>query len=124
MSDDNTAVASADKLQRLPQNGEDPAAINKIDVRRQIDLKHHITSDGRLIKSGNGVEIPADEPLILFRGRDYLALPLLMEYRRLCVADGCNDFQMGQVDALIEKFKTFAKENPGVMKQPGVTRGL
>lgn len=93
-------------------------------IRRQIDLKHHIDDEGRLIKSGNGVEIPHEEPLILFRGRDRLAVPLLLHYRELCAADGCNDFQLGQVAELIARFVFFRNAHPEVMKQPGITRGL
>jgi len=91
---------------------------------RHIDLKHHVTSDGRIVKTGNGIEIPMNEPMALFRGRDKLALPLLEHYRKLCVEDGCNDFQLGQMDELIERFRRFTQEHPENMKQPGVTRGL
>lgn len=76
------------------------------------------TTDGRL------VPIPDDEPLILFRGRDNLALPLLKYYHELCRADSCNDFQLAQVQQLITKFRKFVEENPTTMKQPGATRGL
>jgi len=93
-------------------------------IVRKIDLKHHIDEKGQIVKTGNGQVIEESEPVILFRGRDYLSLPLLLKYREMCVADGCNDFQLGQMDELIERFKKFAEENPGVMKQPGVTRGL
>lgn len=90
---------------------------------RKIDLKHHIDDQGRLIKTGNGQEIPSDEPLILFRGRDRLAVDMLEHYRKLCIDDGCNDFQLSQVDALLNSFKKFAEDHPDIMKQPGVTRG-
>ena len=93
-------------------------------VVRQIDLKHHVDENGQIVKTGNGVVVPLDEPLILFRGRDYLAVPLLIHYYDMCKRDGCNDFQLGQVQRLIDKFANFARENPGVMKQPGITRGL
>lgn len=93
-------------------------------IVRTIDLKHHIDEKGQIVKTGNSVPIPDDEPLILFRGRDRLAVPMLENYRRLCVEDGCNDFQLGQIDALIARFKVFAVEHPATMKQPGVTRGL
>ena len=91
---------------------------------RKIDLKHHIDDKGQIIKTGNGVPIPEEEPLILFRARDRLAVPMLRAYRELCIADGCNDFQLGQIDELITRFVTFASANPQVMKQPGITRGL
>jgi hypothetical protein len=93
-------------------------------IVRKIDLKHHIDEQGRIVKTGNGVPISDDEPLILFRGRDRLALPLLESYRQLCQLDGCNDFQLGQINELMEKFLAFAEAHPEVMKQPGVTRGL
>jgi len=93
-------------------------------IVRQIDLKHHIDENGNIVKTTNGQVIPLDEPLILFRGRDYLAMPLLIKYHEMCERDGCNDFQLGQVQALIDSFAKYASENPGVMKQPGITRGL
>ena len=89
----------------------------------RIDLKHHVDIAGRIVKTTNNVPIPDDEPKILFRGRDHLAVPMLKAYRQLCADDGCNDFQLGQVDELIAKFERFAAENPQVMKQPGATRG-
>lgn len=92
-------------------------------IVRTIDLKHHVDENGQLVKTTNGQVIPQEEPVILFRARDRLAVPLLRMYRGLCVQDGCNDFQLGQMDELVERFEKFARENPGVMKQPGVTRG-
>ena len=96
----------------------------KQDIVRKIDLKHHINSKGQIVKTTNGTVIEESEPTILFRARDYLALPLLMRYRELCVRDGCTDFQLKQVDELVERFAAFARANPSVMKQPGITRGL
>jgi len=93
-------------------------------IVRQIDLKHHIDENGNIVKTTNGQIIPLDEPTILFRARDYLAVPLLIKYRDMCIADGCNDFQLQQVTELIERFAKFATDNPSAMKQPGITRGL
>lgn len=92
-------------------------------IIRQIDLKHHVDEHGQIVKTGNNVAISLDEPLILFRARDRLAVPLLSAYRQLCTDDGCNDFQLGQIDELIKRFMTFASANPQTMKQPGITRG-
>jgi len=89
---------------------------------RRVDAKHHIDGE-QIIKSSNGQAIPEDEPLFLFRGRDHLALFALQHYRDLCVADGCNDYQLQIVESEILKFSTFATQNPGRMKQPGITRG-
>lgn len=93
-------------------------------IVRKIDLKHHINEKGEIVKTGNGVVVPDHEPLILFRGRDRLAVPMLRAYRQLCIDDGCNDFQLGQIDELIGRFVKFAEDNPQTMKQPGITRGL
>jgi hypothetical protein len=93
-------------------------------IVRHIDLKHHIDEHGRIVKTTNGQPIPDNEPTVLFRGRDWLAVPLLLHYREMCVRDGCNDFQLKQVDELIDRFRKFAEDNPSTMKQPGITRGL
>jgi hypothetical protein len=99
---------------------------------RVIDLKHHadvVQAEGGqfeavIVKTGNGIIIPQSEPLCLFRARDYLALPLLEHYRKLCVTDGCTDFQLAQIDELITRFRQFGVDHPEQMKQPGITRGL
>lgn len=95
-------------------------------VSKQIDLKHRIDSDGHeivIVKSTNNQPIPDDEPKILFRGRDRLALRMLAFYKRLCEEDGANDFQLEQVDEIISRFEKFAENHPEAMKQPGITRG-
>lgn len=100
-------------------------------IERRIDLKHHITASGKLMKSelgsdgeptGNGQEIPLDEPTILFRGRDKLAVSMLKNYRQLCKNAGANEFQLGQVNALIERFQAYADASH-TMKMPGTTQG-
>jgi len=93
-------------------------------VVRQIDGKYHVDEKSQLVKTSNGVAIPQEEPTILFRSRDRLALPALLAYRRLCVEDGCNDQHLSSLDEMIAKFKAFSIEHPEVMKQPGITRGL
>lgn len=90
---------------------------------RKIDQKHHIDGD-KIVKTTNGQEIPENEPLFLLRARDWLAVPLLLRYRELCIADGCNDWQLSQIDGVIDRFRMFAVDNPQTMKQPGITRGL
>lgn len=89
---------------------------------RKIDEKHHIEGE-KIIKTSNGQEIPDNEPVILFRGRDKLALPMLEYYRQLCIAHDCTDYQMDSIRKMIDKFKQFAETSP-TMKQPGITRGL
>jgi hypothetical protein len=94
-----------------------------------IDMKHSIVCDTEydhdchIIKTTNQQRIPDDEPTILFRGRDYLALPMLKYYRQLCVNDGSTDFQLSSMDVMIQRFEQFATDHPQIMKQPGITRG-
>ena len=90
-----------------------------------IDPKFHIEPQtGAIVKTSNGEPIPDDEPLMLFRARDHNALPMLQEYRKICVADGCNNFQLAAIDNRIAAFENFAMDHPDRMKQPGCTRGL
>lgn len=89
---------------------------------RYIDEKHYIGDDYRIYKSGNNQVIPDDEPTILFRGRDKLALPLLLAYRDMCINNGCTDYQLATLDRMIARFAYFA-ETSKTMKQPGCTHG-
>jgi len=88
---------------------------------KRVDNKHHLEGE-QIVKTGNGVPIPDDEPVILFRARDTLALPMLHYYRALCVADHCTDFQLESLDDMIRRFDKFATTSP-TMKQPGITQG-
>lgn len=98
-------------------------------MKRRIDDKHHIETRGagkdeviEIVKTTNNQPIPAEEPVILFRGRDRLALPMLEFYRGLCVNDGCTAYQLESMDKMIDSFRKFAAESP-TMKQPGITLG-
>lgn len=100
-------------------------------MRTKIDQKHHAelrtnpNGTGEyiaIVKTGNDQEIPKDEPMILFRGRDKLAVAMLEYYRRLCVDDGCTEYQLETMDVMIGKFKAFSEASP-TMKQPGITKG-
>ena len=92
-------------------------------MMRKIGSKFHI-EDGEIIKTSNGQPIPRDEPLFLLRARDYLALPLLLHFRELSLADSCTDYHVTGLTDVIAKFQAFAREHPERMKQPGCTRGL
>ena len=95
---------------------------------KSIDSKYSIcvtdTGNIQIVKDSNQTIIPEDEPLILFRGRDRLALKLLRTYREFCVVDGCTDYQLEMLDNRIAAFEEFAQRAPERMKQPGITRGL
>ena len=94
---------------------------------QRLDNKHHleVTELGLpIVVKNNGVPIDLEaEPVILFRARDKLAIPMLHHYRKLCVADGCTDFQLERMDDMIRRFQEFADQSP-TMKQPGCTRGM
>ncbi len=92
---------------------------------RRIDHKYsiHTIGDEAQIVNMQGVAVPEDEPLILFRARDRLALATLQYYRDLAVADGCTQFHLDGIDNRIGAFGNFAREHPELMKQPGVTQG-
>lgn len=101
-------------------------------VTKQIDNKHSIVllphlpegaPEIKIVKHTNGTAIPDDEPVILFRARDYLALPMLNYYRELCRRDGATDFQLNSMDDMLKKFEHFRDMHPDIMKQPGCTRG-
>jgi hypothetical protein len=90
----------------------------------KIDEKFHL-EDETIVKTSNGEVLnPGTEPLIVFRSRDKLALPMLDYYRYLCVQDGCTDYQLEVLDRRIAMFRKFKENNPDKMKQPGVTKGM
>jgi hypothetical protein len=89
---------------------------------RQIDPKFHIEND-EIVKTSNGILIPKEEPLMLVRGRDKLALPLLYYYYNLSIDEGCTLYHLDGVWERINAFTQFAKEFQGRMKQPGCTLG-
>jgi hypothetical protein len=99
----------------------------RIDEKHHLEIRLHDREDQDscypvIVKSGNGEPIPLEEPRILFRGRDRLALPLLRVYRQMCADDGATDYQLNSMDVMIKEFEDFAATSP-TMKQPGSTRG-
>ena len=87
---------------------------------RVIDPKYHIESE-QIIKTATGEPVPDDEPLILFRAKDRLALPALGIYKILCQVDHCTEPQIQGVNEIINAFLDFSIKHPERMKQPGIT---
>ena len=93
-----------------------------IDPKYGIEIRN---GEPVIVKIATGEAIPADEPLILFRARDWHALfGALLPYESACVKDLCTDFHLEGIRNRIDAFARFASENPGRMKQPGITKGL
>lgn len=90
---------------------------------RKIDGKFHVEGS-RIVKTPNGEVLPEDEPLFLFRARDYLAAAALTFYLEQGIKDGCTEYWEKGVRKELRRFLQFAKRHPERMKQPGVTRGL
>lgn len=95
-------------------------------MNKEIDMKHSIgvkvDGDPYIFKTTNNEPIPSNEPVILFRGRDKLALPMLRHYRALCILDKCTEYQIKSIDEMIRRFEDFSMYSP-TMKQPGITKG-
>jgi len=97
-------------------------------TQKRIDNKHSIVVDRngfpslvKRLNNGDFQPIPETEPVILFRGRDKLAVPMLVHYRELCRSNGCTDYQLKSMDDMIQQFKDFTSNSS--MKLPGSTRG-
>lgn len=89
---------------------------------RKISNRFSVDGD-EIIKTSNGEPIPHDEPLLILRARDRLAIPLLKIYQQLSIIDGCNDWFLSEQKITIDEFEHFALMHPERMKQPGVTKG-
>jgi hypothetical protein len=87
-----------------------------------IDPKYHV-EDGRVVKTSNGQLVPEDEPLILFRARDRLALQALEAYLVACLDDGCTQYQLDGINDRIQAFRAYREFHQERMKQPGSTMG-
>ena len=111
-------------------------------MKRRIDSKHEIAiveetkvqdinstkpSQERPVQSisirniYNGNEIPEDEPTFIFRAKDRLSVKTLLAYYRFCTMDNCTVEQLESLENMINEFKTWQKNNPDKMKQPGST---
>jgi hypothetical protein len=70
--------------------------------------------DGKIVNRATGEPIPDNEPIIIFRAKDVLAVPALQYYMYLCKDD--NHRQV--IDGRIEDFLTWQAENPKSTKEP------
>lgn len=84
-----------------------------------IQQEPKYTTNGRaIINRASGEEIPAEEPVFIFRARDVHAATILRKYASI-IED--NNHRNVVIDRWHE-FVAFAKTYPGRMKQPDTTR--
>lgn len=76
--------------------------------------------NGQFVNRVSGEAIPDDEPVILFRARDWHALDVLNFYRQI-VADPHHE---AAIQDRIDEFEAFQTEHPERMKEPGITRHI
>ena len=78
-----------------------------------IERKYKIENN-RLVRRSDGVPIPDDEPLFIFRGQDRNALPILLAYQIIC-----RDINhIAGVVKSIKDFTNFKDNHPERMKEP------
>lgn len=94
-----------------------------MDKARDIDSKFAVSIDGQIFKKSNDEIVPKDEPLFLLRGRDVLAVKLLMAYVELSKEAGCNAYHFFKLGDTMADFLRFKKEYPERMKMPSITEG-
>lgn len=83
---------------------------------RQIDLKYKTSGD---ITKLDGTPVPEDEPLILFRAKDKLLIPLLEHYQQICSQAGSLPKHMDLLQKRIDEIKKWQAEHPERMNFPG-----
>lgn len=67
-------------------------------------------------------DIPADEPVIVFRARDKLTPRLLRYYSRLCADQGSPQRHIDLADGTAEAFQAWQDANPGQVRTPDSER--
>lgn len=67
-----------------------------------------------IVNRSTGNEIPADEPVFVFRARDPKAVPALFGYEAIITDPG----HRAAVFARINQFRKFTNEHPERMKEP------
>jgi hypothetical protein len=92
---------------------------------RRIDGKYHaeIRADGgrewiAIINTATGIEIPEDEPLMLFRAKDWLLRRLVGHYRDLSLVNRCAPEHIAGIDSELKGIEQFAADHPERMKLP------
>ncbi len=98
---------------RPAYNGQ-PAATSSFGLQHGQEPKYGVNNAGRLFNRATGVEIPDDEPVMVFRAKDRKAVVALQAY-----FDACShpDHRV-VVKSRIFDFTEFAALHPERMKEP------
>jgi hypothetical protein len=64
-------------------------------------------------------DIPADEPVILFRARDSQAIYAIQEYLDCCSAAHCTPQHVEGIQAALDKFTDYQDKHPELVRLPG-----
>ena len=83
---------------------------------RDIDLKYRTSGD---ITKHDGTPVPEDEPLVLFRAKDNLLVPLLEHYKQMCIDAGSLPKHLDLLQKRIDEIKQWQAEHPERMNVPG-----
>ena len=84
---------------------------------RQIDRKY--ATDGQIINTIKNTVVPEDEPLVLFRAKDNLLVPLVEHYLKLCTEAGSSQDHLDLLKLRIDDIKTWQRANPDRVGTPG-----
>jgi hypothetical protein len=90
---------------------------------RKLNDMFSVDSEGYLVKTSNGERVPDDEPLFILRGRDNASCDAIGSYIEAMYDAGTPEDRIEQVNAVLDRFRTFAVEHQDRMKIPGITRG-
>lgn len=83
---------------------------------RQIDRKYQTSGD---ITKLDGTPVPEDEPLVLFRAKDNLLVPLLEHYKQMCINAGSYPKHVELLELRIQDIKKWQAQNPERLNVPG-----
>jgi hypothetical protein len=67
-------------------------------------------------------DIPADEPVIVFRARDSLTAPLISYYHKLCETAGSPPRHLEIIEQNYTRFADWQEANPGKVRTPDSER--
>lgn len=67
-------------------------------------------------------DIPADEPVIVFRARDAMTIPLLEQYRDLCSRAGSPQRHLDLIEGTRNQFLGWQAGNPSQVRVPDSER--